>query len=222
MADDNLTGAADSFSETSAPSALEFTVERVLNRRGTMTMVKVVRAPYNAQDQDIAQGATGAVGYIDVQPLVNQLDGAGKAVPHGTVYGVPYVRYQGGGNAVINDPVFGDKGLMFIAHEDLSSVKATGAQANPGSRRRGAYEDGIFLGVVNGGADPSQYMSFTAHGIDIKDKNNNVIQMGEGGVLINGALITPAGDVVTKHGTSLDHHVNTLVTTGSGESGPPP
>ena len=42
------------------------------------------------------------------------------------------------------------------------------------------------------------------------------------GVVINGATITLAGDLVSKHGTSLDHHVNQNVTTGLNNTGPPP
>jgi hypothetical protein len=202
------TGAADSFSETSDPSALEFVTERVMNRRGVMTLAKIVRAPYDAQDQNIATGATGAVGYVDVLPLVNQLDGSGNAVPHGNVFQLPYTRYQGGANAVINDPVIGDIGMIFIAHEDISSVKSTGGQANPGSRRRGAYEDGIFLGVVNGGANPSQYITFTEGGISIADKNGNKIDMNSNGIKFTTAQASFTDKILNYNNVDIARHIH--------------
>lgn len=217
MAEDTgIAGMADASSATGDVNSFDFSVERIMNRRGTMTMVKVVKAPYDKDGNAIARGARVAVGYIDVVPLVNMLDGAGNAIKHGTVYQIPYTRYQGGKNAIINDPVVGDKGQMFIAHEDLSSVKATGVQANPGSRRRGAYEDGIFLGVVSGGEDIEQYIAYTENGIEIHDKNGNSLVFGNTGIVINGITFPKTGISF-----NIKTHVHEGVTPGSGQSSNP-
>lgn len=217
MADETgIAGMADASSATGDANSFDFSVQRIMNRRGTMTMMKVMKPPYDKDGNAIARGARGAVGYLDVLPLVNMLDGAGNAIKHRTVYQLPYTRYQGGKNAVINDPQVDDVGMVFIAHEDLSSVKATGKQANPGSRRRGAYEDGIFLGVVSGGADIEQYVAFTENGIDIHCKNGNSMVFGDTGVVINGVTIPKTGISF-----NLKTHVHTGVTPGSGESAGP-
>lgn len=197
---DSRTGAADSSSDTAEVNALEFAIERVLNRRGTMTLAQVVA---------VNAGGTGNVGTVDVLPLVNQLDGDGNAVPHQTVYGLPYTRSQGGSYAVVNDPAVGDKGLIFISHEDISSVKATLAQSNPGSRRRGAYEDGVFMGVVIGGASPTRVINLSdPAGMYLSDEHGNVMRFTSAGVNINGALITPSGHFVTPTSVDLNTHVH--------------
>lgn len=139
-------------------NAMNFLVQQMLARVNTATLVKVVSVT-NA-------GGVEPVGFVDVQPLVNQLDGADKAVPHGVVRGLPYFRIQGGANAVILDPEVGDIGIAVFASKDISAVKATKAQANPGSSRRFNMADGMFLGGVLNGT-PSQYVQFDASGITV-------------------------------------------------------
>ncbi|WP_233234487.1 oxidoreductase [Bordetella sp. LUAb4] len=139
--------------------ALLFLVRSVLLKEvRTIDLVRVVSVTNS--------GGLEPVGYVDVQPLVNQVDGAGNAVPHGTVYHLPYFRLQGGDNAVILDPRVGDIGLAAYACRDISSVKATKGQANPGSARSFDMADGIYFGGVLNGV-PKQYIRFGADGIDI-------------------------------------------------------
>lgn len=103
---------------------------------------------------------------VDVQPMVNMVDGQGNAIPHGVVNGLRFIRTQGGGNAVIIDPKIGDIGLAIVADADTSSVIAAGDVANPGSMRRNDLADGFYIGgVLNG--DATQYISFTDAGIKI-------------------------------------------------------
>lgn len=172
-------------------------------------------------------GQLAPIGTVDVRPLVNQMDGKRKPTPHGPVYGLPYFRYQGGKNAILIDPQVNDIGLAVICSRDNSSVKAnskagnTGnAQANPGSSRQNSWSDGCYLGSFLAPI-PDQYVSFTATGLEIHDKNGNAVIFGPTGVLINGARITLGGDVITKLGHDLDTHLHTGVTTGSGNTGPP-
>lgn len=96
---------------------------------------------------------------VDVQPLANMLNGQGQPTAHGILYGLPSYRLQGGGNAIICDPVAGDIGLAFFADRDMSSVKANRAVSNPGSRRRFDMADGVFLGGILNDA-PTQYLQF--------------------------------------------------------------
>jgi len=176
-------------------------------------------------------GQVTKIGQVDVLPLVNQTDGAlpsGNPTPHGTVHGLPYARMQGGKNAVILDPQQGDIGVAVFPRRDISSVKANNpagnignAAANPGSGRTNNFADGVYLFTVLG-PTPTQWIAFTPTGFSMTDINGNTLTSDADGWHINGALVNPSGDVITKHGTSLDHHVNTLVVTGSDESGPPP
>lgn len=138
--------------------ALQFLISQALNRVSTATLVKVVSVT-NA-------GGLSPVGFVDVQPLVNQLDGAGNAVPHGVLHRLPYFRLQGGADAVILDPKVGDIGMAAFANRDISLVKTSKAQNNPGSWRSHDMADGLYFGGLLNGT-PVQYVQFTAGGINV-------------------------------------------------------
>ena len=156
-----------------------FLVQQILGTTRTATLVKILTCTNS--------GAVDAVGFVNVQPLVNLIDGLGTSSPMGIIHNVPYFRVQGGANAIICDPQVGDIGIALISDRDISSVKATKAQANPGSRRRFDMADALYIGgVIN--AVPTQYVQFNSDGIDIKDINENSIVMGSSGITINGVL----------------------------------
>ena len=138
-----------------------FVIRQVLSKVNVAAIVKIL-AVYG--------GAVGPVGYVDVQPLVNQTDGYGNAIPMGIIRHLPYMRAQGGTNAIIIDPQVGDVGICIFADKDSSSVVATGKQANPGSRRRFTVTDGIYLGGMLNGT-PVQYIQFLANAISIVSPN---------------------------------------------------
>ena len=214
-----MMGAGESFHRY---DTIQYLVDQAIDKLSTATVVQVVKAPYDRSGNAITPGSAVPIGFVDVQPLVNQVDGQGNSVPHDTVYRLSYHRYQGGNGAFISDPVVGDQGKMVSADRDTSIVKQTNAQGNPGSGRSLNRADGTYFGQTQGATAPTQYFAFLAKGFNITDAYGNTIVGTQNGVLINGALIDRNGDVITKHGTSLDHHVNTLVTTGPNNSGPPP
>ena len=196
-------GAQDAGTATSDFNAQDFHIRQVLAEVRTATLVKIVRAPYDASGNAIPLGAVGPVGYVDVQPLVNQLDGYGNAYPHGTVYHASYYRYQGGTNAIINDPQLGDIGKFVVADRDTSSVKATSAAANPGSRRKFDLADGSYFGCSQGGT-PTQGLRFLSNGIQLFDKNGNTVTTSPTGfsfVDVNGNKLV--SDAQGWHFTSL-------------------
>lgn len=139
-------------------NAQSFLIQSLMGRISTATLVQVVACTNSS--------GLSPVGFVDILPLVNQIDGAGNAVPHGVVYRCPYFRLQGGANAVILDPQPGNLGIAVFADRDISSVAANKGQANPGSRRRFDMADALYLGGVLNGA-PSQYVQFSAAGITI-------------------------------------------------------
>jgi hypothetical protein len=155
---DGFKGAQTPESGVSDFSVMSFVINQILNRANTSTLVQV-KAVTNS-------GGLSAVGYVDIQPLVSQLDGDGNAVPHGVVYHVPYFRLQGGTDAVIIDPKVGDTGIAVFADHDISSVKANKGEALPGSMRRFDMADGLYQGGFLNGI-PNQYVQFTSGGINV-------------------------------------------------------
>jgi phage baseplate assembly protein gpV len=156
---------------------------------------------------------------------------------HTTIYGVPFFRVQGGQNAVIVDPVAGDIGFALFADRDLSSVKATGAAANPGSARRFDMADGMYFGGLLNGT-PVQYLQFTSSGINAVspskitctapnielDASTQCKVVSPDIELVGNTKVTGNLQITgttTGNGVNLNTHEHSGVQTGSGNSGPP-
>lgn len=146
---------------------IAFLVQQALGKMQTATLVRVESCT-NA-------GGVSPVGFVDVTPLVNQIDAQGNPTPHVTIHNVPYFRLQGGANGVIIDPVAGDIGVCVFASRDISKVKSTKKQANPGSFRQYSFSDGMYLGGMLNGT-PTQYVQFSAAGIKIHSPTTVVLE----------------------------------------------
>ena len=175
---EGYTGYAQPNSHSSDLNAIAFVFQMLMGKVRTAMMVKVVSVT-NA-------GGLEPVGYVDVQPMVNQTDGAMNAVPHGVVPGLPYFRLQGGANAVIMDPEVGDTGVAVFADRDISTVKATKATANPGSKRRFDMADGLYIGGFLNGA-PTQVIQFTNAGINITSPT--AVNVTAPAIVLTGAIV---------------------------------
>jgi hypothetical protein len=208
----------------------------LVDRLDTMKLVQVVAV-------HIGSGSPPSAGTVDVLPLVSQIDGNGYPVKHGTVYGLPYYRMQGGPWAVICDPAANDIGYVICADRDSSLVVKNGGQQNPGSRRRYNIADGVYVGgVLN--AVPKATVWLKPDGtFNITDQNNNsvvstssglnlgvggtiVVAITSSGVVVTGTLsasgdITSSGGNVIAGSIDLQTHTHSGVTTGGGETGPP-
>ena len=158
---------------------LRFVVEQALANVQTATIVKVIACSND--------GGLSQVGTVDVQILANQVSiGAGGQMvgtPHLTMYGLPYLRVQGGANAIIIDPQPGDIGIAVFASRDITNVKSTKAQANPGSFRTHDFSDGMYIGGLLNGV-PTQYIQFSETGIAITSPANLRISVGASSVEI--------------------------------------
>lgn len=184
---DGYPGQWDPTAGSSNHNATIFLIRMMMARMSTATLVKV---------QAVQGGGENPVGSVDVQPLVNLMDNANKSSAHGVLHKLPYLRLQGGQNAIILDPQVGDIGVALFADRDLSNVISSKKQANPGSRRRFDMADGMYLGGMLNGT-PNQYVEFQAGGIKLLDKNGNQIVTSS-----NGIDITPAtGKGITDEGT---------------------
>ena len=136
---------------------LSFVIQQIMNRANHATLVQVV---------GVVPGGVGPVGTVNVTPLVNMVAGNGNAISHGIIYTLPYLRVQGGQNAIIIDPQVNDIGLCVFADQDISTVKSTLAAAIPATHRRNDWADGLYLGGMLNGT-PSQYIEFAGTGINV-------------------------------------------------------
>lgn len=209
-------GFQEASSASSPYNSLFFLLLSFLASVRTLTLVKVMGVT--------TSGEAVPAGYVDVQPLVNQVDGANQAVPHGTIYHCPYFRVTGGTNAVILDPQVGDIGIAGFADRDISAVLATQDAANPGSARMFDMADGIYFGGW-GGQNPTQYIQFNADGVSILDAHGHSIIMSSTGIALNGD-ITVTGKITAsdeiKSGThTLTAHVHSGVQSGGSNTGTP-
>lgn len=139
-------------------ATLSFIVQQKMSQLATLTLVRIVSCT-NA-------GGVAIVGMVTVQPLVNLMSGDRVAFPHKPLYNLPYLRTQGGANAIIIDPKPGDIGLAGFCSRDISSVKKAKDIANPGSFRMYSMADGVYIGGCLNGV-PTQYVRFNDAGIEI-------------------------------------------------------
>jgi hypothetical protein len=228
MADQGVFGQQELNSGNSPFNELAFVVQMMLSRLNVATLVKVVAVS--------TSGGVSPVGTVDVLPLVNQVAGDGSAVPHTTIFGLPYLRIQGGANAVIVDPKVDDIGFCVFADRDISSVQASGAQGNPGSARRFDMADGLYFGGWNLSTTPVNYLQVNDSHIQAVFGSTSVVIDGSG-ITLNGNLTvngtghvtgaftgdstgTFSGDV-TGNGTSLHTHKHGGVSTGIAQTGVP-
>lgn len=208
---------------------IRFIVQNLLGRVRTTIPVRVMSVT-NA-------GGVSPIGRVDVMPLVQQIDGSGSVTSHGTIYDAPYMRIQGGGNAVILDPQVGDIGLLAVCDRDISAVKASAGEAPPGSRRRHDLSDCVYLHSIISAA-PTQYVQFSGSGITIHSPSAVTVNAPSvtvtasgsatittptlqinGNVSISGSM-TAVGDVGGS-GTSLHNHTHGGVQAGTGHTGVP-
>lgn len=200
---------------------LQFAIRSVMAGMATTTivLVKAVTAT--------ADGFT-----VDVQPMVAQVDGAGNAVPHGTIHALPVWRVQGGNSAVVVEPAVGDIGIAVFASTDISGVKRAGKPTTPGSARRFDWADGIYFGGVLNAA-PTQFIRLDGDGVTITAAEGLPVTVNApGGLVVNAPTAEFSGDVAvtgsvttgagsTFDGIAFDSHTHSGVTTGGGNSGPP-
>lgn len=168
--------------DTDEVNAREFALRQALGRVRTNVPVKVVA---------VHDGGVGPAGTVDVQVMIKQYNGVGEQQSHGIIYGIPWSRSQGGGNAIINDPKVDDIGFISIADRDISSLKANeGKESQAGSFRTHDLADGIYNAAMLNPANPDQYVHFTDTGVTIVSKNGCSVTLDGDNVYVN-----PAGNV---------------------------
>jgi hypothetical protein len=192
-------------------TAHNFQIWQILSRVRTCIIVQVTGVTNS--------GGVASAGYVDLQPLVQQIDNAGNTTPHAVIYHAPYFRLQGGANAVIIDPQVGDIGYAMIADRDTSSVEAnatggvTNKQAPPGSRRVFDFADAVYIGGMLNGA-PAQYLQFNAGGINVTSPH--AVTINAATVAVNAstsATVTSPSIALQNAGTALKTLLNSTLLT---------
>lgn len=208
-------------------AVLAFVVQQKLAEVQTLTLVRIIECTND--------GGIVPVGTVTVQPLVNLMTGDRTAIKHKPLYNLPYLRVQGGTNAVIIDPKPGDIGLAGFCSRDISAVKVAKDVANPGSLRAFSMSDGIYIGGCLNGT-PEQYIVFADDGISIVSPTEITLQapmvriLGElqqsNGDASFAQSVDVAADVtaqgeVTAGNIPLTSHKHGGITPGGGTSGTP-
>lgn len=153
---------------------------------------------------------------ISVQPLLFKVDADNNSVKRGVIHNVPFIRIQGGANAIIIDPKVGDIGMCCYASRDISLLKRIKDFVAPNSKRIYDVSDAIYIGGVLNGA-PSQIVEFTDSGINITSPNQVTINATK--LQVN-CPIEATGNV-TGAGISLQTHVHGGVESGPSTTGAP-
>ncbi len=159
-------GAQDPQSDQGEYNTFAFLIAQAIARLSTSGIVKII-----AVDDP---GGVALAGRVDVQPMVNQLDGSLVQWPHGIIYSLPYFRLQGGASAIVITPTVGDIGVALYADRDISTVKATRDFGPPGSLRRFDMADGMYFGGILNAA-PTQYILLNADGITLTSPTGVII-----------------------------------------------
>ncbi len=220
-------------SDATGYNAVSFIAQMLINGMATATLVRVMAVTNN--------GDLSPVGLVDIQPLINQIDGFGKAIPHSIIHNCPYFRLQGGANAVVLDPQVGDTGVAIFSDKDMSKVIANqvsngGAASspdNPDSGRRFSFSDGLYLGGFLNGT-PTQTVQFSSAGITLTSPTSVIINAPT--IILNGAVTaTSTMNVATSvvsplvsgttnvlfGGKSAASHTHGGVQVGGGNTGAP-
>lgn len=196
---------------------LDFHIRQVLNGARTHMPVQIIA--FHPGSGSNSQGT------VDVQPMINQVDGQGNQTPHGIIYGIPTLRTQSGGAAIIMDPSVGDIGLMSISDRDMSALKANnGAQSNPGSMRTHDAADGIYTGSILNKTAVNKFIKLSGSGITMGDEFGNAASSGSAGWNFNGMTVDSSGNMHTPgritsgagggDSVTVQHHTH--------DGGPPP
>ena len=179
----------------------KYIIEGLIANIHTMMPVKILSVT-------IPTDSLAPIGRCEVLPLVQQIDGSNNVYPMGKIINVPYLRVQGGKNAIVIDPQVGDVGLCGFCERDISIVKRTGDVSAPDTRRKYDINSAVYMFSMMSGT-PTQYIHFKSSGIDIKTT---------GDLNINGLVIKVDGTLVTKDGVIVDTHSHAQANDSAGNT----
>lgn len=162
--------------------ALQYIINSLINNRvNTCEVVKVVSVDESKNE-------------IAVIPIVKDVDAMGEAIEESVIYGIKYIRWQHGANAIIAVPEVGDVGLMLVSKRDISKIDAGIVD----SRRKFNFADGIYIGGLCGfNQEPTQFIRFTANGIEITSPTAVAVTAPTASITTTGDTTITAGGNAT-------------------------
>lgn len=193
-------GLADEYVDSTPLNQLGFLIKTLMREISTVKVVKVV---------SVQAGDTNAAGYVDVLPLVAQVDAWGNSLPMAIIHHLPYFRLQAGRAAVVLDPMPGDIGIICCEQSDCSAVKQGQSEtAQPGSWRKFDQADGFYIGgFLNTSVDTFVRLA----------QDGSVKIKAPGNITIDAQKVTFTGDIICGGFSYLDH----THTCPDGETTPP-
>ena len=201
--------------EQTVPGAAQdkYIIESLISNIHTMIPVKILSVT-------VPTDTLAPIGRCEVQPLVQQIDGSNNTYDLGKILNVPYLRVQGGSNAIVIDPQVGDVGLCGFCERDISIVKRTGELSAPDNRRRYDINSAVYMFTMMSGT-PTQYIHFKSNEIHIKSPNKIILDAPE--VVATGkftatGVIESLANIISK-GISLLTHKHGGVQSGSSDTG---
>lgn len=209
-------------------SAAQIASEALRQELLILSIIKDVRTAIPVQVTAVhpGEGSPPQIGTVDVQPLVQTVDGNGKLWNLGVTYGAQFLRVQAGATALVIDPAVNDVGLAVVCDRDVSAVIAALGLAGPGSARHHDLSDLIYLFTLKSATAITRYIWAKTNGdITVLTPGTLTLQAGQinmiGPINANGATISEAGEVTDALGVVLGTHVHSGVSSGSSDSGPP-
>lgn len=178
-----------------------YLINSLISQIHTMMPVKVLSVT-------VPKDALAPIGRCEVLPLVKFIDGSNNSYPLGKVINVPYLRVQGGKNAIVIDPQVGDVGLCGFCERDISIVKKTGNVSAPDNLRKYDINSAVYMFSMMSEL-PTQYIQFLESGINIKSTGN---------ININGLTIAPDGTLTLANGVIVDSHSHPQGNDSAGDS----
>ncbi|QDH17397.1 Gp138 family membrane-puncturing spike protein [Swingsia samuiensis] len=193
-------------------SALDAAIARHIANIGSNTLVTV----------KAVHPGDGIVGKVDVQPMVHQRTTDGTAIPHDTIYGIPYMRIHGGECAVVIDPAVGDIGYIIVSGRDQSEAVEQRKPASPPTLRSHSLSDSVYVGGFLG-KDPKHYLQITQNGVRLVTTGTVEIQAQSASIQCD---LTVQGDIkasgdVKAGGISLKQHKHPGVQSGNSDTQEP-
>jgi hypothetical protein len=147
----------------------EFIIQKLIRGIHTCDLVRVLAV----------RPVSDRVGFVDLLPLVQDVDTADVRIVQTPIFNVPYFQYQGGPSAIILTPEPGDIGLAMFAERDISNVKTTLQEGPAATARVYSSGDGLYIGGVLNPA-PTQWIRFepAAGGITVVTPGDFTLQAG--------------------------------------------
>ena len=173
-------------------NALIYIINSVVKKVNTADLVKVLSVDTTTKT-------------ISVIPIIKNANAEGDAIEETPIFGIRYFGWQFGGNAIKGTPEVGDIGLIVTCKKDISSPDSGVIQ----TYREYCPSDSIYIGGIFGlNQEPTQFIEFTANGINITTPKDITITCDKANVTAttSATITAPAVDLGGTGGKAIARH----------------